>query len=143
MGNVTFWSIQKRRSRNIIKSVEFNDILRGSAGKVRKIIEDPLVKQRFGHEHNDTKQENPYGLAKAVKNHCYNNVLSRSIKWQKNKQTRGRRRRTMESPGTPSKTHGETSFRHMVAQAETVVCIGSISVTCEILRVSENRQNHW
>ena len=35
---------------------------------------------------------------------------------------------------------GETRFRHMVAQAETVICTGSIFVTCEILRFSENLQ---
>ena len=38
------------------------------------------------------------------------------------------------------KNLGETRFRHMVAQAETVICIGSIFVTCEILWFSENLQ---
>ena len=31
----------------------------------------------------------------------------------------------------------------MATQAETVNCLGAICATCEILRFSENLENHW
>ena len=102
-------------------------------------IGKPLVKQDFGHEHHGRKESKSYGLAEPLGNHGWNQGLSRSIKWQE-KQTRGRRRRTMESPGAPSKNLGKTRFSHMVAQAETVICIGCICATSKILRFNENLQ---
>ena len=38
---------------------------------------------------------------------------------------------------------GETWFLHMATQAETVNWLGAKYATCEILRFSENLENHW
>ena len=101
------------------------------------------AKQGFGHERHGRKKDKPYGLAKTFKNVVQNKVLSRSIRWQKKRQTRGRRRRTMESPRAPSQNLGKSKVlphRHAGGNGDW---LRSHSRPCGILRLMENLQRPW
>ena len=61
--------------------------------------------------------------------------------WQEKKQTRGRQRRTMESPPTPSENHWKSMVLPHRHAGGNVIGTGAICATCEILRLLGNLQN--